>query len=349
MRGFRRQCAEALVSRLGRRDRFQPRLRARRIEQCDDRVARDQGIDAGDQPVDRLYVYRVVVQVDQLDHRVPRRMARRVYRVAERGFDPFPCFLRRGKGMVAIAHRVQERFVFYAVFFADIRRCDPRREFFGNAREVRFARDQAVCEPPAVHHEFKIRDSGVPFFKQGVDDFPVRIVDEHEGMWAFERCVAPNLQPRFEVFGIRALGCADEGFGLASAVVVLQVERDHQPLARFPRRQDAVDEQKALDFLAEHPSRDKAFHVAMHALNPLFVPIVGQIDFGIDEGQRRRRIAHNALDLLPIRAVVDILIAGDHGPLLAVDFGLGQQNFGHAKRDVVKNHDVLPKGERQER
>ena len=67
---------------------------------------------------------------------------------------------------------------------------------------------------------------------------------------------------------------------------MLEVEGDDESFARFSRGQDAIDEQKAFDFVAENAVGDKAFHVVVNAGNSLFVLIVVEIDFGIDEVQR---------------------------------------------------------------
>ena len=47
---------------------------ARCVEQGDEGVAGGFWINAGDQSVDWLYIYRVVVQIDQFDHGVSGRM-----------------------------------------------------------------------------------------------------------------------------------------------------------------------------------------------------------------------------------------------------------------------------------
>ena len=104
-------------------------------------------------------------------------------------------------------------------------------------------------------------------------------------MRRFEGGVAPNFKTRFEVLGIGALSCADEGFGLAAAVVMFEIEGDDESFARFPRWQNAIHEQKAFDFIAENAIGDKAFHVVVYAGNAFFVFIVVEIDFGIDEVQ----------------------------------------------------------------
>ena len=105
-------------------------------------------------------------------------------------------------------------------------------------------------------------------------------------MRGFEGGVASNFKARFEVFGIGAFGCADKGFGLAAAVVMLKVEGDDESFARFSGGEDAIDEQKAFDFVAENTIGNKVFHVVVYAGNAFFVLIVVEIDFGIDEVQR---------------------------------------------------------------
>ena len=66
---------------------------------------------------------------------------------------------------------------------------------------------------------------------------------------------------------------------------MFEVEGDDESFARFSRGQNAIDEQKAFDFVAENVISDKAFHVVVYADNAFFVIIVIEIDFGIDEVQ----------------------------------------------------------------
>ena len=282
-------------------------------------------IDAGGQAMDGVEVQRIVVDVHQFHQRVASRMLR----CSALGLQFLPHRLRRGEGVVAVAHGVGQR------RFASAQGGNGG----GDAGNGFGIGDVPAAHPAAALHELEVVGWRPVLRKQRFDDRTLGIIDKHHDVRRLQERVAAHRGARRQPRPVRAFGAADESPGAGPIVETLQIQRHHQSPSR--RAAEGAFHQHE----ARRHGHQHVFRVFAHALvdgGNRRVPIGVAAQFGLrqHEMQRGRMVAGQLPGLLPVGRLRGVLIAGDHRPRGQRHARLRQQQRRHVQGDfrVVALH-----------
>mmetsp|Transcript_30496 Transcript_30496/g.73075 ORF Transcript_30496/g.73075 Transcript_30496/m.73075 type:complete len:238 (-) Transcript_30496:956-1669(-) len=190
---------------------------------------------------------------------------------------------------------------------------------------------------PAVLHELTVVQhlQGVPHSEQRLDHSAVWVVDEHEDVGELQGGLFANGDTRGQAVLNRLLRGANQALGIPGEIVLLQINRNNQPLPRLHRRRLPVDQHEPRGLGLEDPISIVLIHTVPDPLDDLPVGlVVRQIDLGEDQVEGGWTGTHDVLNGLPVLGLGGVLVAGHHAPLGEVRPLAREHHARHLKRNI---------------
>ena len=229
--------------------------------------------------------------------------------------------------MVAVAHGEQQRRrVLQAVFLLHgLRRTHGRQ---GVRHRVHLFRRQlptlqvaaALLEVEVVQLLHAVRPGG-----QGLDDGPVRVVDQQHHVGQLDGGVLPDPHPGRDTGEHRPLRGPDQGAGAGGEIVLVQVHHADEAMADLAVGLGPLDIEQGLRQGLEHARGQIPVHGAVDGRDVIVHVRVVQPGLRQDQPEGGGCVPHRVLHRLPVLRLGGELVAGHHGPLRHVRV-LGQQD-----------------------
>ena len=274
--------------------------------------------DTLDEPVNRLEIKRFVVDVHELDQRVPPRVVRR-----HGGPDLLPNRLRGREGMVAVAHRVDERWL-----------AGPKcSESTGHPIDRPSVGHVPAAQSTAALHQLEIVRRFQVVLEQRLDDGSLGIVDEHHDVRRFQGRLPTHGDAGRQAVAVRPLRAANQFPCAWSVVECVEVQGDNQPSSRGRPTDRAFNEHESGRLRFEYTARQVLVHAAVDRRDHARAVIAPELRLGKNEMERRRSVADEPSGLKPIVRLGRVLVAGDHRPGLQGHIGPRQQQRRHMQAD----------------
>ena len=252
-------------------------------------------------------------------------------------FQVLIALLGGGQGVVAVAHGEQQRRrVLQAVFLLHgLRRTHGRQ---GVRHRVHLFRRQlpalqvaaALLEVEVVQLLHAVRPGG-----QGLDDGPVRVVDQQHHVGQLDGSVLPNPHPGRDTGEHRPLRGPDQGAGAGGEVVLVQIHHADEAMADLAVGLGPLDVEQGLRQGPEHALREIPVHGAVDVRDVLVHIRVVQLGLRQDQPEGGGGVPHRVLHRLPVLRLGGELVAGHHGPLGHVRV-FGQQDVRGIKAQLLE-------------
>ena len=262
------------------------------------------------------------MDVFNLAERKPGRM-RPALLFRQRVADLVPRGLRRSQGMVPVPHRQQHRMLPKPGLQLRQRPVHLRQlllRLHGVARQV-----------PAAEHQLEVVQlpQGLLLRPQGLQNRPVRVVQQDHDVAQLQRRSPADLQPGRKALRDRLLRGPDQGQGSRRIVILLQIHRAYQTHPGSGGRFPLAKHVSVFDGRNQHAAIQILRHGAVNPRNPAVAFL--QIAFRQHQPQRRRPAAHQLFRFFPVFRLGSILIAGYAGPGFRRNAFLWQQYFRGAE------------------
>ena len=240
---------------------------------CAVRLHRPQEIDRiypKNHPMDWRKLQAFVVDIDQLGQGVARRVIHYLALVLRLRLEPLPDGARRGEGVVAVAHRVDQR------------RLAAREagDMPSDLVDQRPIVDVPTSKPATPQHQLEIVGQFQVFCAKRLNHRLLRIVDQHHNVRGFQQRFLPHLDPRRQPTLIRTLGRANQLLRSVSVVVLLQVQGNDQSLARRSAPYLPLYQHKPGPLFRQYAAFEIRLHPLVNAGNGLFAASLPKVCFG---------------------------------------------------------------------